>query len=87
MSFFILSTPLGVIIGYILTAVVINQSTWQVAFYIMSLNMLMVGIGMAYVDVNYVNYDLMIKQISHNGFHVNGLLSLAYIQKYYAWIY
>jgi len=61
MSFFILSTPLGVIIGYIITAVVLNNSEWQWAFFIMAFNMLIVSIVMANFNVNYVNYDLMTK--------------------------
>ena len=59
MSFFILSTPLGVIIGYILTAVVINESTWQWSFYIMSMNMVLLSIGMMLFSENYIDYDLM----------------------------
>lgn len=61
MSFFILSTPLGVIVGYIITAVVLNRSEWQWAFFIMAINMLFVSIVMANFNVNYINYDLMIK--------------------------
>ena len=64
MSFFILSTPLGVIVGYILTAVVINEATWQWSFYIMSMNMLLLTLGMACFSKHYINYDLMLKQYS-----------------------
>lgn len=64
MSFFILSTPLGVIVGYILTAVIINETTWQWSFYIMSMNMLLLAIGMMFYSKNYINYDLMLKQYS-----------------------
>lgn len=60
MSFYILSTPLGVIVGYILTAVVINESTWQWSFYIMSMNMLALAIGMMCFSKHYINYDLML---------------------------
>jgi hypothetical protein len=61
MSFFILSTPLGVIAGYILTAVVINALTWQWAFYIMSINMLLLALAMMCYSKHYINYNLMIK--------------------------
>ena len=62
MSFFILSTPLGVIFGYIITAIVLNSECgWQWAFYIMAVNMMGVAVVMANFNINYVNYDLMIK--------------------------
>lgn len=64
MSFFILSTPLGVIVGYILTAVVVNVATWQWAFYIMSMNMLLLAVAMMCSSKHYINYDLMLKQYS-----------------------
>jgi MFS family permease len=64
MSFFILSTPLGVIVGYILTAVVISEGSWQWAFYVMSVNMLLLTCAMACFSKNYINYDLMLKQYS-----------------------
>ena len=65
MSFFILSTPLGVIVGYILTAVVISEATWQWAFYVMSVNMLLLTCAMICFNKNYINYDLMLKEYSH----------------------
>ena len=64
MSFFILSTPLGVIVGYILTAVVISEGSWQWAFYVMSVNMLLLTCAMACCSKDYINYDLMLKQYS-----------------------
>ena len=64
MSYFILSTPLGVIIGYILTAFVNNHASWEWAFYIMALNMLGVAIGMMCFSVHYINYDMMLKQFA-----------------------
>jgi sugar phosphate permease len=64
MSYFILSTPLGVIIGYILTAFVNNHASWEWAFYIMSFNMLVVAIGMMSFNKHYINYDMMLKQFA-----------------------
>jgi MFS family permease len=64
MSFFILSTPLGVIIGYIITAVVISDATWQWAFYVMSGNMLLLTFAMFFFSKHYINYDLMLKEYS-----------------------
>jgi len=62
MSFFILSTPLGVIVGYILTAVVVSELTWQWAFYIMAIYMLLLALAMMCFSKHYINYDLMLKQ-------------------------
>jgi len=62
MSFFLLSSPLGVISGYAMTAVIIQYYNWEMSFYIMSFNMLALSIGMAIFDDRYINIDEMVKQ-------------------------
>jgi len=62
MSFFLLSSPLGVITGYAMTAVTIHYFSWEMSFYIMALNMLALSFGMAIFDDRYINIDVMIKQ-------------------------
>jgi hypothetical protein len=61
MSFFLLSGPLGVIVGYVMTAVLINESTWKWSFYIMSINMLVLSFGMMFYSNKYINFDIMLK--------------------------
>ena len=62
MSFFLLSSPLGVISGYAMTAVLINYYSWEMSFYIMATNMLALSFGMAIFPDMYINIDEMIKQ-------------------------
>jgi len=63
MSFFLLSSPLGVISGYAMTAITIQYSgNWEMSFYIMSINMAALTFGMAIYNNEYINIDVMIKE-------------------------
>lgn len=61
MSFFLLSAPLGVIVGYVMTAVLVNESTWQWSFYVMAINMLILSFSMMFYSDKYINFDIMLK--------------------------
>jgi MFS family permease len=62
MSFFLLSSPLGVIVGYSMTAVTIQYFSWEMSFYIMAINMGALTIVMSIFDNQYIDIDEMIKQ-------------------------
>ena len=63
MSFFLLSSPLGVIIGYVLTSLCTTYGSWELSFYIQTFNMLMITCVMYFYDEKYINIDDIIKQL------------------------
>ena len=63
MSFFLLSSPLGVIIGYVLTSLCTTYASWELSFYIQTFNMLMITCVMYFYDEKYINIDDIIKQL------------------------